>query len=129
MKNILWTSLFWILVVLFFAGFLKWGDDGKMTNFMNSYILNNSVEECIIPQSTGEINTGDVIELQISESIDAMQIQIEEMTTLMETLMERNFNEDISSVFYKEEQEKKSETMLKIEALEKELSNLKNEVK
>lgn len=52
MKSILWTSLFWILVVLFFAGFLKWGDNGKITNFMNSYILNNTVQECIVPELT-----------------------------------------------------------------------------
>ena len=129
MKSILWTSLFWILVVLFFAGFLKWGDNGKITNFMNSYILNNTVQECIVPELTWEVNTGDVLELQISESIDIMQTQIKDMTTLMNTMMERGFNQDISSVFYKEEQDKKSETMLKIEALEKELANLKTEVK
>jgi len=58
-----------------------------------------------------------------------MQTQIKDMTTLMNTMMERGFNQDISSVFYKEEQDKKSETMLKIEALEKELANLKTEVK
>lgn len=87
------------------------------------------MEECIVPELTWEVTTGSIAELQMTESIDAMQTQIEEMTTLMETLMERNFNEDISSVFYKEEQDKKSETMLKIEALEKELANLKTEVK
>ena len=129
MKNILWTSLFWILVVLFFAGFLKWGDDGKVANFMESHILDTSIEECVVPELTWEVNTGDVMELQISDSITTMQTQIEEMTTLMETMMERSFNQDISSVFYKEEQDKKSETMLKIEALEKELANLKTEVK
>lgn len=57
-----------------------------------------------------------------------MQVKIDEMSNLMQTMMKRNFNEDISSVFYQEEQTKKSETMLKIEELEEELNKLKTEV-
>lgn len=128
MKNILWTSLFWILVVLFFVGFLKRWDDGKTATFLNSYILETQIEKCEPQVLSGETTSGANLNLQISENIETMQTKIDEMSSLMENMMKRNFNEDISSVFYQEEQVKKSETMLKIEELEKELIKLKTEV-
>lgn len=128
MKNILWTSLFWILVVLFFVGFLKRWDDGKTANFLNSYILETQIEKCEPEVLSWATTSGNDLNSEISENIETMQVKIDEMSNLMQTMMKRNFNEDISSVFYQEEQTKKSETMLKIEELEQELNKLKTEV-
>lgn len=42
MKKVLWTTLFWILVVTGFAGFLRFFDKGEVSSFISEYILADS---------------------------------------------------------------------------------------
>ncbi len=39
MKKVLWTTLFWLLVVVGFAGYVRFFDQGEVKDVMNSYVL------------------------------------------------------------------------------------------
>ena len=54
MKQVFWTSIFWIAVVAGFLGYLKWFDSTNLGVQLASYVIE-------MPVNTGSVNTGDIV--------------------------------------------------------------------
>jgi len=65
MKQVFWTSIFWIVVVTGFLGYLKWFDSTHLGVQLASYVIE-------MPVNTGSASTGEIVAVETTGAVTAI---------------------------------------------------------
>ncbi len=121
MKQVLWTSLFWILVIIGFAGVIRFVDTGEITNikdFINEYIIQQDTPVCEKNSETEEKATPSLNHEEIVHKLDEIANKMDALGKNVSHSIEDNHHTDAHVAIEKKTMQKTyptKEALLKAE--------------